>query len=150
MAYFNQRLKQGYSEAEWRQQHDRVYYSPLAQWQAGFFPEEVDGANRWRWCGRDGTLEIVNPSDHPKQFALDFIAKTCLPGAAILQIQSPAFSEQLTVDAPGSPVVKTLEIPPGRLPIHFHCTAAPFVHPSRTIVFGIFNFQLQEVVRNSP
>jgi hypothetical protein len=150
MTDFNRRLKQGYSDAEWQRQHDRTCYAPQTQWLAGFFAEETGGGNRWRWCGSDGILEILNPSDHPKQIALDFVARTGQPGPAILEIKSSAFSEQLAVDAPGTTVAKTLEIPPGRLAIHFHCMAAPFVDPCRTLVFGIFNFQLQEILKEVP
>lgn len=145
MAAYNERLQQGYTPDEWQKERDRAYYGPpQAQWQAGFFAEETGASDYWRWCGRDGTLEIHNAWDRPKHVSLRFVAKTCLPGAAILRIETPTFSEQIPVDAAGTPFEKTLEIAPGRLAIHFHCTAAPFVHPSRTIVFGLFNYQLQE------
>jgi hypothetical protein len=145
MADFNQRLKQGYTDEEWQKQHDFIYHSPQARWQAGFYLEETAGPDRWRWCGTDGTLQILNPADRTQRVSLRFVAKTCLPGAATLSIKSAGFSEQLAIDAPGSTFVKTLEIPPGPMAIHFHCTALPFLEPSRTLVFGIYNFRLEEV-----
>jgi hypothetical protein len=74
-----------------------------------------------------------------------FLGRTCRAGAATLSIDSPAFSERLAVDAPGTPFAKTLPIPPGGLVIHFDCNAQPFIDPARTIVFGLYNFQLQEI-----
>jgi hypothetical protein len=145
MADFNERLKRGYTEDEWQREYNRLRYAPQVEWGNGFWPEEKAGHDRWRWCGKNGTLVINNPANHPKVVSLCFVAKTSLPGAATLNAKSALFNENLAVDAAGIAFAKTIEIPPGRCAIHFHCTALPYVHPSRTIVFGIFNFQLQEI-----
>ena len=145
MADFKQRLRQAYTDEAWQTQHDLLYCRPLMRWGTGFYMEEIASCERWRWCGEDGILEILNPSKHPKQMRLRFVAKTCLAGAATLRIDSAAFSSCLQIDASGTAFARNVEVPPGRLTIRFHCTASPFVEPSRTLVFGILNPSLEEI-----
>lgn len=145
MTAFNQHLKEGYTDIEWQKEHDRSYYSPQVRWGPGFFAEETNGRDRWRWCGKDGTFEILNPSDRPKQMSLRFLARSCVAGSATLSLTCSAFSEQIPIDPAGTTMAKALEIPPGRLLIHCSCTAAPFVDTSRILVFGFYNFQLEEI-----
>jgi phosphoglycerol transferase len=145
LAAFQQALRQGYTDEAWQTQHDLVYYRPQMRWGPGFYLEETAGSDHWRWCGAEGILDIVNPSEHPKQMRLQFVARTCLAGAATLRIDSAAFSSCLPIDASGLAFARTLEIPPGRLRIRFHCTASPFVEPSRMLVFGIFNPSLEQI-----
>ncbi|HLJ97083.1 MAG TPA: hypothetical protein VKU02_28220 [Gemmataceae bacterium] len=142
---FKERLMKDCSEGEWQQQHDRVYYYLQTQWTAGFFMEEVLGPDHWRWCGKDGTLEILNPSDHPKRVSLRFLARSDSPGTGTLGIHCSLFTENLSIDRSGTPWTKIVEIPPGRTVVHFQCTATPSVYPSRTIVFGLFNFHVEEI-----
>jgi phosphoglycerol transferase len=120
-----------------------IYSPPWAHWGPGFYVEETAGSYHWRWCGKEGLLYLMNPSDHPRQVRLRFLVRTCRSGAATLRITCPAFSEWLPVDASGSAFTKTLELPPGRFTIRFDCTAAPFVEGGRSMVFGVFNFQLE-------
>ncbi len=145
MAAFNQRLKGGYTDEEWQEKHDLVYYRSHVRWGPGFYAEETNERDRWRWCGTAGRFEILNPSECPKQISVRFVARTCLSGPATLNITSSAFSETLFIDAAGTMIAKTIEIPPGRLAVHFSCTASPFVEPERALVFGLFNFQLVEI-----
>jgi hypothetical protein len=145
MAAFNERLKGGYTDEEWQEKHDLVYYASQVRWGAGFYAEEANERDHWRWCGTAGMFEILNPSECPKQISLQFVARTCLPGPATLNITSSAFSQTLSIDAAGTTIAKSVEIPPGRLAIRFRCTASPFVEPERALVFGLFNFQLEEI-----
>jgi hypothetical protein len=141
---FTQRLRQGYTDAAWQTQRDRLYCRPLLRWGRGFYLEEIAGPERWSWCGEEGILEIRNRSNHPKQMRLRFVAKTCLPGAATLRIDSAEFSTCLPIDGSGRAFVRNVDVPPGRLTIRFSCTTSPYVEPSRTLVFGIFNPSLEE------
>src|SRR5262249_29767186 len=147
LADFVQRLRQGYTEEAWQQERNRICYGPQIEWGAGFHVEETNGSERWRWCGTDGTFTVRNPADHPQHVSLRFVARTCRAGAAVLRIDSTTFSESLEVDTPGAKFARTLQVPPGRLPIHFHCTALPYIEPQpgRTLVFSLAELQLEEI-----
>jgi len=147
MTDFSTRLKKNYSPEQWQKHHDLAYYAPVVEWGSGFYQEESAGPNRWRWCARKGELRIFNPSDHQQSRALRFVAKTCLAGPATLSINSTLISERLPVNEAGAKFDRVVDVPPGRHVIHFDCTATPFVDPTRTIVFGLYNFQFEEVDR---
>jgi hypothetical protein len=117
----------------------------LVVWGTGFFPEEQEGAHRWRWCGAQGDLEITNPSNRPKSLVFEFLAQTYSPGTAPLTLRSSFFSEDIPVHERGVPISRILAVPPGRHRIHFACAAAPYVHPARTLVFALHNFMVKEV-----
>src|SRR5207248_148537 len=88
MADFTQRLREGYTDEAWQKEHDLVCYAPQLLWRRGFYAEEATAQDRWHWCGQEGTLEILNLSDSPKQVSLRFLARTCQPGPATLNIHS--------------------------------------------------------------
>jgi hypothetical protein len=119
--------------------------SALLVWGPGFYREEEQGTHRWRWCGRQGDLEIRNPTSRHLSLALQFVVGTYAPGPAMLTLTSSDFSDRLEVTAAGTTVAKTLDVPPGGRVIHFECPAEPFLEPTRTLVFAVHNYTLKEI-----
>ncbi len=64
-----------------------------------------------------------------------------------LRLDSPWFSEDLTVNAVGRFFSKTAVIPPGRHVIRFMCDAKKINAPDdpRVLVFRVMNFRLKEL-----
>jgi hypothetical protein len=117
----------------------------LLVWGPGFYREEEQGTHRWRWCGSQGDLEILNPTRRRLSLALQFLVVTNAPGPAVLTLKSSNFSDRFQVTKAGTMVAKTIDVPPGGRIIHFECTAEPFLEPTRTLVFSVHNYTLQEI-----
>jgi phosphoglycerol transferase len=136
------KLREGCSDEEWSSRQYAISAAPLLEWKAGFFAEESDGGKRWRWCGETGELAVTVPGDRVERLRLRFVGATYHPEDAALVISGPSFTDKVIVNAPGRGYEKVIELPPGRHVLEFRCDAKPFVHPSRTIVFVLFNIAL--------
>jgi hypothetical protein len=134
-----------YSAEEVTALRERCLQYPQVEWGRGFFPEEVSGKHRWRWCGSEGEMVITNRSNTPKLVALEWLVETYAAGTATLTLKSPFLTLDLPVGPRATKVSKIVEVPPGRQVIHWHCTATPYVHPTRTIVFAVRDFNLKKL-----
>jgi hypothetical protein len=134
-----------YSAEEVAALHERCLQYPVVEWGRGFFPEEVSGKDRWRWCGSQGEMVITNRAGTPKLVALEWHVHTYAAGTATLTLRSPFLNLDLPVSPEATKVSKIIKVPPGRQVIHWGCTATPCVHPTRTIVFAVHDFRIKKL-----
>jgi hypothetical protein len=90
-------------------------------------------------------MVITNQTSTPKLAALEWRADTYAAGTATLKLRSPLLALDLPVSPQPTKVSKIIEVPPGRQILNWECTATPYVHPTRTIVFAIHDFSLKKV-----
>ena len=66
-----QTLHAHFSDDEWEQEQDRVLHPLVLEWRGAFgVPEESPAEGKWRWCGSEGTLRLVNASRGPRRVVL--------------------------------------------------------------------------------
>jgi hypothetical protein len=116
-------------------------------WEDGFFGREsADGVN-WRWCKGQGCLRITNLTQINKNLTLDLKCTPGRPDPCNLRIDSPWFSERLTISEQ-TPVhlVREIVLLPGESKVQFSCDGRPLEEPSdsRTMVFRVWNATVRE------
>jgi len=118
---------------------------PVVRWGDGFSAEEATdspGWRRFRWCAADGTLTLTNLSPTPRRVVLSFSPQSYAPGPCNLAIEGPGLSEVIGITAGPKDVRRSLLLPSGSHAIRFRCDGTPLVHPARTIVFALHEFEL--------
>ncbi|HMF44444.1 MAG TPA: hypothetical protein VKQ32_27410 [Polyangia bacterium] len=101
---------------------------PVVLWVDGFFPPEHSPEGPFRWCSGDCWLELVNPAGHEARVSLSMRLSTPQPPAS-LRVRSDVWTEAITIGQGGTEVTRTLNVAPGRHPIHFQCDGAPAISP---------------------
>ena len=131
-------LESLFSKDELRHRYERMLETPSLKWVKGCDPEEKDQAgNRWRWCRSEGVIEVVNFSARTVRKTLRIGAMTYDPAGGELLLSGPLAQDRIAVSKTGVTFSREIEIPPGTHRIEFSCTAKPYVHPSRTLVFAL-------------
>ena len=74
-----------------------------------------------RWCGTDGLLIMVNPTDEPKSFTTTFHIRTEFAEPAELTIRGDVWNEDLALDKATPLQTRTFVVPPGRHEVRFRC-----------------------------
>ena len=127
-----------FSKEELRHRYDRVLETPSLTWEKGCDPEEKDGAgNGWRWCRSEVSMKVVNFSSRTVRKTLRIAAKAYDAQGGDLLLTGPLIEERIALPNAGVKFSREIEIPPGTHRIDFSCTAKPFVHPARTLVFAL-------------
>jgi len=136
-------LEAHYSPAELRGRFARLMEDPSLIWGKGCYAEETDAADlRWRWCGSKGMLAIRNYTDHPIRRTLRFSAYSYDAGGGTLTLSGPLFEDRIEMPPAGGKFSREIDIPPGSHRIDLSCSAKPYLHPARTLVFMVRNYEL--------
>ena len=129
-------LRSLFSEEELRHRYDRLLEIPALTWGKGCDAEEKDGAgNRWRWCRSEASMKVVNFSSRPVRKTLRIAARAYDAQGGELLLSGPLIEDRIVLPNAGVKFSREIDIPPGSHRIDFSCTAKPYVHPSRTLVF---------------
>lgn len=142
---YSQKLREKYPPQEYETLADETRHPLMVLWQDGFYDEERNTENYWRWSAERGRMEIVNNSRRAKQIRLDMMLAAGRD--AHLQIESALFSERLPITFAGVHLSRTLIIAPGRHLIRFACDAPRVISPldPRILVFRLQNFKITEL-----
>jgi phosphoglycerol transferase len=143
---YAQHLRASSSDSEWSRQEQQVRHTVCLEWGAGFFPEERDPERTWHWCGPKGELYLDNITGERLTVALEFEYRAYDATPARLDLGGPVVSARLDVRDGWSKFQRVLEVPPGRHVISLECTAKPFQHPTRTIVFVLSNVRMSPLL----
>ena len=116
-----------------------------ASWPAGFYDLEANGGQEWRWCGRRGTLLLLNLSGLKKEIEIDMLLRAGQDGGSNLRIESLILSEDIRITPAGTKFSRALTVEPGENPIVFECDGAPLGAPNdpRELVFRIDDFRIR-------
>jgi hypothetical protein len=120
---------------------------PLALWLYGFESYEPVGYEwRTRWCGRQGTLVLVNPTDRPVTLDARMKFRTTYNERAALAITGDVWADQLEIGPDAAPYRVTITLPPGRHRVGFTCRPLVNVLPSdsRNQLFVVLDFKWEE------
>jgi hypothetical protein len=137
----------GQSEFDLRCRAEREQARVL--WLAGFVSfEPVGEEDKHRWCGRRGTMVIVNPSSIARTFTTSMILRSSTESEGQLVIEGgEVWSETLPLSKSSPLIERVWVVPPGRHTVAFRY-APPREHvpsDSRDTVFFIANFAMTEV-----
>jgi phosphoglycerol transferase len=121
----------------------------LVSYGGGFYNEEHNSIQRWRWCAQEGTLTVWNTRNEPRRVLLSTKLQGADPAPKALLLQAPGVTETLwptnrkTID-----VRRILSLPAhGSITIRFHSAGKPLISPGdpRALYFALFNCQVQDI-----
>ncbi len=138
---YQQDLRERLGESEW-QRKSATILQPLSlsvSWGGGFSFLEGDPVNNWRWCSRQGQLQILNSSNRAIEIVLEMSLSQGDAQQADLWIQGPDFSEHLEINGTPSFFKKRLNLLPGRHIIGFNADGE---RVTGKLVFRVNNFRM--------
>ena len=146
LAKYTLKMKTQLSAEEWKQRTADAWL-PMQwniEWGEGFYNEEHNATDYWRWCGSEVYLYFHNRSAKPA--TITFSAEFVTPGAASasLKFEGGILNEEVMTQNGQYNYKKQLEIPPGRHKVAISTTAKQAETPQdpRKIFFGIYNYRL--------
>jgi phosphoglycerol transferase len=141
---YTRRLRASCTDEQWATRQRQAANPVCLEWGSGFFVEEKDESGAWRWCGAHGEITIHNTGDTVQSVALRFRYRAYDPAPATLALGGRLLTETMRIDSGWAEFDRVLQVPPGRQVLTLDCSAAPFVHPSRTIVFALGDASLSD------
>ncbi len=143
---YGRRVRQAYSPEELAEERDLLLQPMVFQWSDGFEVLEESGGVPLRWCGRSGTLHIVNHSATTRQVTLTFGLQASVAEMALLRVKGALMNVALGVGGEEVGFTRTLDVPPGRHTIRFTSAGKPARLPNdgRELVFAVRNFRTTE------
>jgi phosphoglycerol transferase len=138
---YAQKLRAEQPGGNWAAQQESSLKPLLWNWEQGFYNQESNPNESWRWCQAAGTLKVINPTEKERRVVIEtaFSANA----DSNLEISGALFTETLRLNATPRAFAKTITVPPGEHVIQFKCDSPP-VPPhidSRTLVFRVNNFR---------
>jgi phosphoglycerol transferase len=117
---------------------------PLLRWHE-FFPPESGPDGSFRWCAGDCWIEIINPAAHPAPVDLSVSFASVQP--ASLRVTSSVWTETIAIAPVGTPIARTLRVPPGRNWIRLQSDGVPAfaLKDPRRLVFRAYDAHLRPV-----
>ncbi|MBU3625045.1 hypothetical protein ICN48_02160 [Polynucleobacter sp. JS-Safj-400b-B2] len=115
----------------------------LDQWLSGCYPEEMSGANSWRWCGKSSSLAFKNYANIPILVNFNFYVQTGSEKFSNLTIKGKAISDSIKVNNRASQFNGSVKVQAGETyVISLFTDADAIVAPSdpRSLHIKINNF----------
>jgi phosphoglycerol transferase len=137
------RLEHATPSAQRAARRDAALNPPLVMWRDGFYGEERDALDSWRWARSRATLALVNRSRRAQDVRLRMLVTPNVGGTAVLR--SPLFEKPIRVERNDPLVERKLMLPPGRHEIRFE-SDAPRLTPAndfRELAFQVRGLELQ-------
>jgi len=145
LAKYTLKLKNTLSQEEWQQQSANIWL-PMQwsmDWGEGFYGEERNATDYWRWCDSEGYLYLHNRSS--QSATVIFSVQLVTPGdsTTAIKIDSDILNDTLSNQTNQYAYQKQLVVPPGRHKIKFSTTAKQLVTADpRRIFLGVYNYRL--------
>lgn len=116
-------------------------------WEGDCFPLEENGPETWHWCGNDGRVTLVNPTDNVRNERVTMEFPPNRPDPYEVVIKGKGFHNVIKVQGRTERIEQTLTIPPnGKTVIEMHSNAKPLTVPNepRKLVFAVYNFEVKD------
>jgi phosphoglycerol transferase len=138
------RTEAGLTPAERALRRQQALERPLLGWRYGFFAAENDRDGPFRWCAGDCWIAIINPSAGAAQVDLSMRLAAAQPPAS-LRVIGDLWTETITLAPGGTPIARTLRVPPGTHWIRLRSDGAPAIAPKdpRRLVFRAYDAHLR-------
>jgi hypothetical protein len=114
----------------------------------GFYGEERNDKQTWRWCSRHGVIQVHNPIPQPRTVKLAMTLQTgwSEPGTIIISADEQTEAVKVTTNA--TLYARKIVLQPGQtLSVSFDCECKPINKPpgeSRNLYFSLINFEATE------
>jgi phosphoglycerol transferase len=140
---YNSRLRQTYSDSDWREKEELTLHPLMLDWRGGFSDVESSPEKNWRWCSTEGELHFYNGSQQSRRVNLEMSFVSGYAEFADMTI-SGLVSDQLKTNASPVAYSKTITVPPGDSVIKFTSNGRRVDAPldPRVLVFRIENFKM--------
>ena len=137
------RLRQTYSDSDWRAKEALTLHPLILDWRGGFSGLESSPEKTWRWSSSEGELRFHNTSQQPRRVSIEMSFVSGYDEFADVTI-SGLVSDQLKANANPVFYTKTMTVPPGESIIKFACNGRRVDAPldPRVLVFRVENFKM--------
>ena len=115
-------------------------------WKDGFYEEETDGLDSWRWAKQVATIELNNSNAEDKTVKITFRLATGSPEYSSIEI-SGLIEDSKNVNNKANFIEKKINVPPGMSEINFISGAKQLVDDldKRSLFFRIYDFNIKEL-----
>ena len=140
---YNSRLRQQYSESEWRAKEELTLHPLMIDWSGGFSDLESSPEKTWRWSSSEGELRFYNSSQQSRRVSLEMSFVSGYAEFADMNITG-LVSDHVKTNAVPVFYSKTITVPPGESVIKFVSNGRRIDAPldPRVLVFRIENFKM--------
>jgi hypothetical protein len=148
LAAFARELRARYSADDWGELRDEALRRPLVfHWGGDCADLERGVGYDWRWCGRTGTLTILNPDPAARRARLAMTLSTTDFEPSNLFVEGGDVSEKLTVSTLGTDFSTPVTVPRAGLVLRFRSTAErpSLKRDPRELAFRVTDFQGDEI-----
>jgi phosphoglycerol transferase len=151
LSAYAKRAQAGRTPDELRRRRELALKPVLLLWGAGFFGEERSNDTRFRWCSGSCELIIENGREVELEASLTMTLAAARPPAELV-IEGNLLSERLALLETGTPIVRTMRVPPGRHSIRLSSDGKPAIAPGdqRRLIWRAENAALEEIRRIPP
>ncbi|MDQ2841719.1 MAG: hypothetical protein M3Y72_11900 [Acidobacteriota bacterium] len=108
----------------------------------GFYDQEHDGTQTWRWCSQHGVIQLRNPLSQTRSIKLDMLLETRSTQKQTIWISAGGQSEAVFATIQGAPFIRNIQVPPRQtVSVSFDCRCTPVNAPGdpRNLFFEIVN-----------
>lgn len=143
---YRRKLIKEYSQEAMDKQQKEVLSLPIAfNWNKGFYPEETDKLDFWRWSKKRSSLTLVNDNPENINITLSFDFMSNYPEYTNLIISSKLFNSELKMNSIKKKFNKKIILPKGPFQIKFETDSKKAISSTdpRELYFRIFNFKVE-------
>jgi hypothetical protein len=117
-------------------------------WREGFYREEGEQGESWRWARARASLALVNRSSQPQDVRLRMLVTPNVGGSTL--VRSPLLPEPIRVERHNPLVDQRILLPPGRYDVHFESDAPRMAPPNdfREVVFEVRGLEVRRVAES--
>jgi phosphoglycerol transferase len=109
---------------------------------SGFFDEEYNRTDRWRWSSGAATLHLLNPASVAQRVRVEFAIYSAPRAGMELAIRG-LYTQDLRLTEASQKVELAGEVPPGWSTLSFAPKGAPILVNSRPLAFAIRGFSVE-------
>lgn len=113
----------------------------------GFYAEERNDKQTWRWCSRHGVMQLHNALPQPRTLRLAMTLQTSGAKPETITISAAGQSERIELTTNTESYARKIQLPPmGTASVSFDCECKPINAPgdSRSLYFALVNPRVVE------
>jgi phosphoglycerol transferase len=144
---YSKRLKASETPREFRLAEQDALNAVVVTYPTGFYGEERNNGQTWRWSSQHGVMQLHNPLPQPRTVALAMMLETGGAGDSLIRISASGKSDTVALRNNSAPYAREIQLPArGTVNISFDCDCTPISAPAdpRTLFFELTNLKVMQ------